>query len=102
MSSNLLAKYYQKNKDNKKLLTVIKIYLQKGKKINNLAVKVTKISKKMKKSFVEYKNKYYRMRKNVLLYIRNYYFTDLESSYDEEYKDVLKNQFLSYTFTLKS
>ena len=56
----------------------------------------------MKKSFVEYKNKYYRMRKNVLLYIRNYYFTDLESSYDEEYKDVLKNQFLSYTFTLKS
>ena len=102
MSSNLLAKYYQKNKDNKKLLTVIKIYLQKGKKINNLAVKVTKISKRMKKSFVEYKNKYYRMRKNVLLYITNYYFTDLESSYDEEYKDVLKNQFLSYTFTLKS
>ena len=31
-----------------------------------------------------------------------YYITDLESFYDEEYKDVLKNQFLSYTCTLKS
>ena len=34
--------------------------------------------------------------------MRNYYLLrnkDLEKSFDEEYKDILKNQFCSYNFT---
>ena len=69
MFKNLSAKYCQENKERlqKKLMKDIKIFLKKKKKkSNNMVVKVTKISQKMKKKLVEYKRKYYRMRKNAL------------------------------------
>ena len=45
----------------------MKIFLKKKKKkIDNMAVNITKISQKMKK-LVEYRKKCYRMRKNTLL-----------------------------------
>ena len=48
----------------------IKIFLKKkNKKSNDMIVKVTKISQKMKSKrlFVKYRKEYYRMRKNVLI-----------------------------------
>ena len=64
--------YYQENKERlqKKLMKDIKIFLKKkNKKSNNMIVKVTKISQKMKSKrlFVKYRKEYYRMRKNVLI-----------------------------------
>ena len=70
MSKNLSAKYYQESKESlqKKLVKDIKIFLKKKKKkSNNMVVNVTNISQKMKKRLVEYRKKYYRMRKNALL-----------------------------------
>ena len=56
MSKNLSAKYYQENKERqqKKLVKTIKIFLEKKKKkSDNMVVNVTKISQKMKnKSFL--------------------------------------------------
>ena len=52
ISKNLLAKYYQENKERiqKLLAKDIKIFLKKKKKkSNNMVVNVTKVSKKMKK-----------------------------------------------------
>ena len=51
MSKNLTAKYYQKNKDYKeKLVEDTKILLKKKrKKSDNMVLKATKISQKMKK-----------------------------------------------------
>ena len=40
---------------------------------------------------------YYNYKKAIML--KN---NDLKSSFDKEYKDVLKNQFLSYKFTSES
>ena len=71
MSKNLSSKYYQENKERlqKKLMKDIKIFLKKKKKkSNNMVVKVTKIlSEEEKQKLVEYRKKYYRMRKNVIL-----------------------------------
>ena len=54
----------------------------------------TKIYLKMKnKSLLSIEKKYYKMKKKpLIIIIRNYYRknNDLESSFDEEYKDVLK------------
>ena len=48
--SNSSAKYYQDNKDRlyKKLMKDMNVFLKKKKKINNIIVKDTKISQKMK------------------------------------------------------
>ena len=53
ISKNLLAKYYQENKERiqKLLAKDIKIFLKKKKKkSNNMVVNVTKVSQKMKKT----------------------------------------------------
>ena len=61
-----------------------------------MIVSVIKISQKMKnKILLGIAKKYYRMRKNTQK-------KDLESSFDEEYMEILKNQFLSYKFTSES
>ena len=70
MSKNLSAKYYRQNKERlpKKFVKDINVVLKKKKKKSNKkSVKVTKISHKMKKKLVEYKKRYYRIRKNSLL-----------------------------------
>ena len=71
MSKNLSAKYYQENKERlqKKARERYKNLSKEEKrnKSDNMIVNVTKISQKMKKALVEYRNKYYRMRKNALL-----------------------------------
>ena len=76
ISKNLLAKYYQENRKRlqKKLLEDIKIFLKKKKKnSDNMFMKVTKISQKMKnKKLFEYRKKYYRTRRNAFfIIIRN-------------------------------
>ena len=51
MSKNLLAKYYQENKERlqRKIMKDIKIFLKKKKqKSGNMVVNITKISQKMK------------------------------------------------------
>ena len=97
MSKNLSAKYYQENNERlqKNLVKDIKIFLRKKKKkSSNMVVNVTKIFQKMKnKSLLSVEKKYYRLRKHALFKImQNYYFksNDLKSSFDEEYKDLLK------------
>ena len=97
MSKNLSAKYYQENNERlqKNLVKDIKIFLRKKKKkSSNMVVNVTKIFQKMKnKSLLSVEKKYYRLRKHALFKImKNYYFksNDLKSSFDEEYKDLLK------------
>ena len=97
MSKNLSAKYYQENNERlqKNLVKDIKIFLRKKKKkSSNMVVNVTKISQKMKnKSLLSVEKKYYRLRKHALFIVmKNYYFksNDLKSSFDEEYKDLLK------------
>ena len=60
MYKNLLAKYYQGNKERlrKKLMKDIKIFLKKKKKKGtNMVVKVTKISQKMKNNSLLSKEK---------------------------------------------
>ena len=68
MSKNLSAKYYQENKERlqKTLVKDIKIFLtKKKKKSNNMVENGTKtISETEKQKLVEYRKKYYRMRKN--------------------------------------
>ena len=53
---NSSAKYYQDNKEKlqKKLVKVIKVFIKKNIKSNNMVVKDTKVSQKMKKKMVEY------------------------------------------------
>ena len=94
MYKNLLAKYYQGNKERlrKKLVKDIKIFLKKKKKKGtNMVVNVTKISQKMKNNSLLSKEKNIQWERNVLLCVilKN---NDLESSFDEEYKDVLNLQ----------
>ena len=57
MSKNLSAKYYQENKERlqKRLIKDIKIFLRKKKN-----------SEDEKQNLVEYRKKYYRMRKKAL------------------------------------
>ena len=71
MSKNLSVKYYQENKERlpkKKFVKDIKNFLKtKKKKSGYIVVNATEISQKMKKSkLVEYRNKYYKTRKNTL------------------------------------
>ena len=94
MYKNLLAKYYQGNKERlrEKLVKDIKIFLKKKKKKGtNMVVKVTKISQKMKNNSLLSKEKNIQWERNVLLCVilKN---NDLESSFHEEYKDVLNLQ----------
>ena len=56
MFKNLQAKYYQENKERlqKKLVKDIKIIVKKKKKKNNnMVVNVTKMSQKMKSSYID-------------------------------------------------
>ena len=71
-----------------------------------MVMNVTKISHKLKsksllsteKDIIEWEEMlYYNYKKAIML--KN---NDLKSSFDKEYKDVLKNQFLSYKFTSES
>ena len=71
MSKNLSVKYYQENKERlpkKKFVKDIKNFLKtKKKKSGYIVVNATEISQKMKKNkLVEYRNKYYKTRKNTL------------------------------------
>ena len=71
MSKNLPVKYYQENKERlpkKKFVKDIKNFLKtKKKKSGYIVVNATEISQKMKKNkLVEYRNKYYKTRKNTL------------------------------------
>ena len=63
-----MSMYYQENKERlqTKLVKDIKIFLKK-KKSDNMVVNDTKISEDENQKLVEYRKKYYRMRKNALL-----------------------------------
>ena len=66
MSKTLSAKYYQENQERleKKPMKDMKIFLRKKKKNGcNMVMNVTKISDRMKKKHVEYRQKYYKVRK---------------------------------------
>ena len=70
MPKNLIAKSYQKNKKRlqKKLVKDIKIFLKKKKKKQQYGCERYKnLSEEKKQKLVEYRKKYYRMRKNVIL-----------------------------------
>ena len=68
MSKNLSAKYYQENKKRlqKKVLKDIKIFLKKKKKKKQQygCERYKNLSEDEKQKLVEYRKKYYRMRKN--------------------------------------
>ena len=49
------------------------------------------LSEAEEQKLVEYRKKYYRMRKNALKKLISLKNNDLESPFDEEYKDILKN-----------
>ena len=79
MSKNLRAKYYQENKERlqKKLAKDIRIFLKKKKKkSNNMVVNITKsnLSEDEKQKLVEYRKKYYRVRKKCFIMIIRKYF----------------------------
>ena len=69
MSKNLSAKYYQEYKERQKKAreSYQNLSKEEKEKIDNMVVSVTKISHKMKNKLVEYRKKYYRMRRNTLL-----------------------------------
>ena len=82
----------------------IKIFVRKKKKKSgNMVVNVTKISQKMKKiswlvvekNIIKWEKALYYNYKKVLFQKNN----DLKTSFNEKYKNVLKNQFWSYEFT---
>ena len=68
MSKNLSAKYYQENKERlqKKLVKDIKIFLKKTKYQQFGRERYKNLSEDEKNKLVEYRNKYYRMRKSTL------------------------------------
>ena len=75
----------------------IKIFLKKKKKkSNNMFVNITKTSQKMKKiNWLTTEMNFIKLE-TFLLYLSETFVlknNDLESSFDEEYKDVLKDQF---------
>ena len=85
----------------------IKIFVRKKKKNSgNMVVNVTKISQKMKKiswlvieeNIIKWEKALYYNCEKVLFQKNN----GLKTSFNEEYKDVLKNQFWSYEFTSES
>ena len=70
MSKTLLAKYYQENKERlqEKCAKDIKIFLKKkkGKKQEYGCERYKNLSEDEKQKLVEYRKKYYTMRKNAL------------------------------------
>ena len=73
----------------------IKIFLKKKKKRQYGREHYKNLPEGEKQKHVEYREKYDRMRKSALYNYKNCYFknNDIKSSFDEEYKNVLKNQF---------
>ena len=70
MSKNLATKYYQENKERlqKNLMKDIKVFLKKKKKKKQqYGLHEKNLSENKKQVLVEYRKKYYRMRKNALL-----------------------------------
>ena len=71
MSKNLSAKYYQENKERlqKNCLKDIKIFIKKKKKKKQQYghERYKNLSEDVKQKLVDYRKKYYRMRKNALL-----------------------------------
>ena len=70
MFETLSARYYQKNKERleKSLRKISKFFQRRKKKRQYVIVNVIKISQKMnKQKLVEFRKKYYRMRKNTFL-----------------------------------
>ena len=70
MFETLSARYYQKNKERleKRFLNIKKFFKIINKKRQYVIVNVIKISQKMnKQKLVEFRKKYYRMRKNTFL-----------------------------------
>ena len=63
------SKYYQDNKEilQKKLIKDIKVFLKKKKKKAIIHERYKIFSKNEKQKLVEYRKKYYRMRRNTLL-----------------------------------
>ena len=63
------SKYYQDNKEilQKKLIKDIKVFLKKKKKKAIIRERYKIFSKNEKQKLVEYRKKYYRMRRNTLL-----------------------------------
>ena len=69
MSKNLSAKYHQENKkktSKKKLVKDIKIFLKTKRKKRQYGRECYKIANVEKQKLVEYRKKYYRMRKKTL------------------------------------
>ena len=100
MSKNSSAKYYQNNKEiiQKKLVKDIKVFLsKKKKKSDNMVVNDTKIFQKMEnKSLLSIEENMKKLGKTFYYDYNDFFSVDinnLESSFDEKYKDVLKNQF---------
>ena len=70
MFETLSARYYQENKERleKSLRKISKFFRRRKKKRQYVIVNVIKISQKMnKQKLVEFRKKYYRMRKNTFL-----------------------------------
>ena len=70
MFETLSARYYQENKERleKSLRKISKFFQRRKKKRQYVIVNVIKISQKMnKQKLVEFRKKYYRMRKNTFL-----------------------------------
>ena len=80
MSKNLSAKYFQENKyrlQRKSSWKILNFSKEEKRKSNNIVVNVTKISEDEKQELVEYRKKYYRMRKKFLLiFIKNICFKE--------------------------
>ena len=69
MSKSLSAKYYQENQERlqKKLAKDIKIFLKKKEKQQYGCERYKNLSEDVKQKLVEFRKKYYRMRKNAIL-----------------------------------
>ena len=69
MSKSLSAKYYQENQERlqKKLAKDIKIFLKKKEKRQYGCERYKNLSEDVKQKLVEFRKKYYRMRKNAIL-----------------------------------
>ena len=70
MFETLSARYYQENKERleKSLRKISRFFQRRKKKRQYVIVNVIKISQKMnKQKLVEFRKKYYRMRKNTFL-----------------------------------
>ena len=69
MSKSLSAIYYQENQERlqKKLAKDIKIFLKKKEKRQYGCERYKNLSEDVKQKLVEFRKKYYRMRKNAIL-----------------------------------